>query len=206
MSQEEKEEIEDYWLIFAQSFLLSAKLSCQNLETDKDNKYSKATRFDPAEFHSSYQYQPADLFVSIIFNIKHGIEIFVKTITIILTGSYQKGHDIKYLFDCLRKRLPEEFQPLLDELEILILKYYHCEFINSNNQRIVNIYDEMNDVFRYPDNKAKIKINFELVDENLIKMIHEDIDKIYRLFHDLGYEICTKLIIKNCNPDQNKTI
>lgn len=65
------------------------------------------------------------------------------------------------------------------------MKYYHCEFIN-NNKKIVNIYDRVNDIFRYPENKAEIKINLELIDDNLIKSIHND---IYRLFNDLGYMV-----------------
>lgn len=200
-----QKETKDNWREFAQSFLLLAKLACQELEDKRENKHSKTTRHDPQEFNLLYTH--SDLFISIIFNVKHGLEIFIKTIRVISTCDYKTGHDIKKLFDDLKETLPKEIKPLKDikgdeikqedidaipnnlkDLENLILKFYHCDFLNEN-KNVVDIYDEMNDVFRYPENKAKVKIDLNSVDDNLIKAIHEDIDKIYRLFNDLGYII-----------------
>jgi HEPN domain-containing protein len=201
------------WLEFAQSFLLLAKLACQELEDAREKKHSKITRFDPPEMNFSYQH--TDLFVPIVFNVKHGLEVFVKTLKIISTKNYKEGHDLKDLFSNLKDSLPKKIKPIkdqrgnkvtqedidnissnLDDIEKLVLKYYHCEFINSG-QKVVNIYDKMNDVFRYPDNKAETKINFDLVDENLIKDIHGDIDNIYRFFNDFGYLL--EIYQANCN-------
>jgi hypothetical protein len=180
---------------------LLAKLACQELEDGREKKHNKATRFDSL---GAYPYEHEELFVPIIFNVKHGLELFVKTLKIISTKNYKIGHDVKVLFKDLKSSFPENIQTIkdsrgneitqedidkiplsLDELEKLILKYYHCEFISD--QKVVNIYDRENDVFRYPENKAEVKINLDLVDENGIKEIHGDIDKIYRLFNDIGY-------------------
>ncbi|MDO8560088.1 MAG: hypothetical protein Q7S23_03595 [bacterium] len=193
------------WLAFSQSFLLNAKLGCQELEDKRDNKHRKITRFDPPEFNLTYQ--PRDLYVPIIFNIKHGLEIFIKTLVIFQTGSYRPGHDLKKLFDQLKLVFPQNITPLadrsgdiieqadidavpnmLDELEGLVYKYYQCEFVSVENKKI-NVNDKENNVFRYPKNKAGMVVNLESVDEKSIKQVHEDIDKIYRILNDLGYLI-----------------
>lgn len=198
-----REETKYDWLGFAQSFLLLSKLACQELEDKRKDKHSKTTRCDPPKFNLPYTH--FDLFISIVFNVKHGLEVFIKTLRFISSGDYKTGHDIKELFDDLKKNLPERIKPSKDiegngiteggidaipdklgDLEKLILKYYHCDFLNEN-KRVADIYDEMNDVFRYPENKAKVKIDLDLVNEESIRAIHEDIDKIYRLFNDLGY-------------------
>jgi HEPN domain-containing protein len=217
-----QEETKYSWLEFAQSFLLLAKLACQELEDKRKNKHNKTTRYDPQEYNLPYTCP--DLFISIIFNIKHGLEVFIKTIKLLSTDNYERGHDIKELFDDLKKTLPKRIKPLkdaegneikqedidaipntLEDLENLILKYYHCDFLNEN-KKVVNIYDEMNDVFRYPENKAKVKIDLDLADENLIKTIHEDIDKIYRLFNNLGYiiDVAKNLVTEDSSITQEE--
>lgn len=191
------------WLEFAQSFLLLARLACQELEDTQTKKHSKTTRHDQGV---DFPYSETDLFIPIVFNIKHGIEVFIKTLRIISIGDYEEGHDLKDLFKDLKQVLPlskikqtkdgrgnEITQEDIDnmpgniaELEGLTLKYYHCEFIRRG-KKLVNIYDKTNDIFRYPNNKAEVKIDLGLVDESIIRSVHEDIDKMYRLFNDLGY-------------------
>jgi hypothetical protein len=164
------------WLEFAQSYLLLAKLACQELADTRTGKHTCITRFDPEV--SSLVYRPTDLFVPIIFNVKHGIEVFTKTLSLIHVGNYDgKSHDIEKLFQTLKKSIgKKKLQPFTDShgnivtqvdiddlprklelLEKIILKYFHCDFL-TQGKKMVEINDFQNDVFRYPDNKAEVKI------------------------------------------------
>lgn len=128
------------WLEFTQSYLLLAKLACQELEDTREKKHNKVTRFDPPQMN--FYYGSKELFIPIIFNIKHGLEVFIKTAKIISTKNYKEGHDLKDLFDDLRSSLPKKIKPIkdqrgnnitqedidkipsnLDVLENLVLKY-----------------------------------------------------------------------------------
>jgi len=204
LSNKTKKSAKYDWLAYSQSFLLLAKVACQELEDTREEKHKKITRFDPQNFKLFYNYE--DLFISIVYNIKHGIEIFLKTLREILNLNLKYGHDIKVLFEDFKDQLPKTIRPLkdkrgneikkedvdnipgqLEELENLVIYYYSCKFIGKEGKEVVTIYDKENDVFRYPKNKPEIKINLESVDQKLISGLHEDIDKIYRIFNDLGY-------------------
>ena len=86
------------WVIFAQSYFLIARLACQELLSKEDKKHSKNDIFDSP-------YQPADLYVPILFNIKHGIEVFIKTLSIFAYSEYEEGHDIKILFSNAKEKI-----------------------------------------------------------------------------------------------------
>lgn len=47
----------------------------------------------------------------------------------------------------------------LDSVVKISLKYFHCHDIQVNANQ-VNLYDEKNDAFRYPDNNIKAKVNY----------------------------------------------
>ncbi|MBI5077122.1 hypothetical protein HZB94_01955 [Candidatus Falkowbacteria bacterium] len=93
------------WYYYAQSYFSLAHLACQYL-LDSDKKYSKAISSEKS--FSSLKYNNRDLIVPIVFNIKHGIEVFlkgiIKQLNIPLPHQEKKGehgHDIKYLYNKL---------------------------------------------------------------------------------------------------------
>lgn len=95
----ENDRIKKYdWVIFAQSYFLISRLACQELLSKKEGKHSKTSKLD-------LPYRPADLYISILFNIKHGIEVFIKALRVFACGEWEEGHDIKILFDNAKEKI-----------------------------------------------------------------------------------------------------
>ncbi|OGG61312.1 hypothetical protein A3C87_01095 [Candidatus Kaiserbacteria bacterium RIFCSPHIGHO2_02_FULL_49_34] len=193
------------WVVFAQSYFLISRLACQELLSDSEKKYSKSNERDNP-------YQPEDLYVSILFNIKHGIEVFTKALSIFAYGEYEEGHDIKILFDNAKQKISIiKLQPRqkgfyndisqadidaslkdLEEIKKLVLYFFELDFLKQklNSNFVIN--DHLNDVFRYPDSKASIRIDWGTL---LISRVHspdiketlEKLDGLNELFNKTGY-------------------
>lgn len=191
------------WVTFAQGYLLLAKLACQELEDTRENKHKRTTRFDPPG--CDFIYTAVDLFFPTVFNIKQGVESFIKDAIFRITdASPENTHDIKELFETLEKVWPADLGPIKDaggdeitqdeidliptrmkSLKSLVSKYYHWDF--SEKWKSLGITDAKNDVSRYPVNKAEVNVDASLVDGKLIQDFHEDCDILYKTFNDLGY-------------------
>jgi len=136
------------WVHFSQSYLKIARLSCQEILDPKHNSASNGFVL---------HYAPSDLFISIIFNIKHGIEIFTKTLKIILSGRLdgkrEHHHDISKLFIVLK----EEFEKY--KIDDVITEEHcknpndinlECAFKSIQNGGTVAVFDEIeNLIFKY---------------------------------------------------------
>jgi hypothetical protein len=195
------------WAVFAYSFLLIAKLACQELLLDEgQKKHNKATP------PPNTPYKPADLFISIVFNIKHGIEVFIKTLGIFAYGTYNdNSHNIHSLFEDAKTKISQlELKPIkttgdtvsqkdidnlpedLNKIEELIEYFFTLDFLKSKIGTYHKIIDIKNDVFRYPDNSATVQITWDSVlhnqiNEDDIKKLLEKLDQVYKLFSDKGY-------------------
>lgn len=91
----------DTWIKFSQSYLYLARLACQEILNSKHSKFNKT-------LPNTFGYTPLDLFIPLIYNIKHGIESYIKTLHIILDLPYHaSSHDIKILFRELLDIIPE---------------------------------------------------------------------------------------------------
>ena len=202
----ENDKIKKYdWPIFAQSYFLIAKLACQELLSEREKKYSKSGKLDTP-------YQPADLYVSILFNIKHGIEVFIKTLSVFAYGEYEEGHDIKTLFSNAKEKISKlKLVPRqkgfyddisqdyidaslkgLEQIEKLILYFFELDFLKQKLGDNFVINDTLNDVLRYPDNKASIRIDWGTilsarVQISDIKEVLIKLDDLYELFNKTGY-------------------
>ena len=89
------------WVKFSQSYLCLARLGCQELLGEKYNITGFISKHD-------LKYGIPDLFVPILFDIKHGIEIFIKTLKIILADQLYKNekmHNISELFVVLKEQM-----------------------------------------------------------------------------------------------------
>lgn len=87
----------DTWVYFSQSYLQIARLACQEI---LGQKY-KRLGFQEFEL----KYKAYDLFIPTIYNIKHGIEIFIKSLKLILAEKLNKNdlkHNIDELFELLK--------------------------------------------------------------------------------------------------------
>lgn len=193
------------WVIFAQSYFLLARLACQELLSAREKKHSKNKNLDTP-------YQPADLYVSILFNIKHGIEVFIKALSLFAYGEYRKGHDIHQLFtevkqeiSKLKLTLPQKVyydaatqddidnsSKDLDQIEFLVSYFYNLELLKSKIGRNYKINDAQNDFLRYPENKATDRVDWGTVLIGKIsavdvEQISEKADELYELFNKAGY-------------------
>ena len=195
--QKENDRVRKYdWAIFASSYFLIAKLACQELLSEREKKHSMSGNLNTP-------YQPKDLYVSILFNIKHGIEVFVKTLSVFAYGKYEKGHDIKLLFKDAEEKISKlnpkprqkgfyddisqddinaSFKDLR-KIENLVLYFFQLDFLKQKlgNDFIIN--DTLNDFLRYPDSKASIRIDWGTVLS--YRILPSDIQEILTKLNDL---------------------
>jgi hypothetical protein len=192
------------WAIFAQSYFLIARLACQELLSSQGKRLSKNQKID-------IPYTPADLFVAILFNIKHGIEVYIKTLSVFAYGEYNPHHDIYELFTEVKRRildlkLKPDNSPYYDavtqdeidseindfgEIETLVLYFYNLDLLRSKMGQCFILKDAQNDVFRYPSNKAEIQIDWGTVltakvSDVDIREIFEKLEKLSDLFNGIG--------------------
>ena len=197
------------WLYFSQSYLQIAKLACQELIHPKHNKRSDVKSF--------WQYHTEELIIPIFYNIKHGIEIFIKTLILIIDNKNNPDkpdaiHDIYKLFNGLKQKFKklklkpcvlekdqitqkmiDNFPEDIDKIEKLIQEFYKVELLKSKIGNDFTIYDIQNDIFRYPNNKALIEVNWEETlprfKKEEIEELKNNIKKLYNLFNSAGYII-----------------
>ncbi|MEK9135128.1 MAG: hypothetical protein AAB451_02410 [Patescibacteria group bacterium] len=193
------------WAFFAQSYFMVAKLACQELLDTRGNKHSK---------EGTSPYNPADLFVAILFNIKHGIEVYIKTIHQFVpgVGEYDEVHDIHQLFTRVKQKIStqklspqpqmfydsitqkeiDELPEDLDKIELLVSYFYHLDLLKTKIGQNYEIKDVKNDVLRYPDNKAKLRIDWSTIligriNISDIEQIFIESDKTSELLNKVGY-------------------
>ena len=178
------------WYYYAQSYFLLANLACQHL-SDPHDKYSKAIGAE--ELFPSLKYNNKDLIIPIIFNIRHGIELFLKGIMrqlkVPLPHQEEKsrsGHNLQKLYNKLienigdKKELNSSMLSLLKELESLIEKW----------KTFAGYDDPQNIFFKYPEEKKEghITLRQEEINENSKKLcdIKKDLIFFYKKFNEIG--------------------
>src|SRR3989339_608373 len=78
----------DDWVSFSQSYLQLARLGCDEILKSKHGKKGFRNR-------AKFRIHAQDIFIPILFNIKHGIEIFTKSLKLTLVGELS-GNDLKH--------------------------------------------------------------------------------------------------------------
>ncbi|MFA5618566.1 MAG: hypothetical protein WDK95_17280 [Syntrophorhabdaceae bacterium] len=178
------------WELFFLGYLSMAKLGCEEMLKEKSD------------------YDIEDLYISTIYNFKHAIEIFLKTIVVILEErkliKHEETHDQLETFKSFFKTIDKNKKDIIntiDKIEAsdevwemikletgkmdnltnkvleLIKKYQTVSFLKEKIEQDYLIEDGVNDVFRYPQNKMKIDLNYK----DIIKRIGEkDILDLYK--------------------------
>jgi len=170
ISQQSKYE----WIWYVLSYLSIARISLEKLKIDQ---YPKKTIGDKAIYFDKF------VLIAVIWSIKHAIELIIKSLGIMIDKAYLQSHDCKMLARDLREKL----KPLniyktekIDELDVIIDKYYRLEFLNKKLITSGSLCDIKNDIFRYPNNFLDIGfVNSITLSE--INEILKDIEILRRL-------------------------
>ncbi len=182
------------WALFPQFYFLSAKILCKKLQDGADamdrltvqKPFLNSSICDDYGFplHSNYH-----LIFPIIFNVKHGIELYIKTLGNLDRDEYLPIHDYKkllnYLIDDVKQ--PDNkviFEKLKSEIWTIIKKYYFGTYIPENMEWDADI---QNQAERYPHREKcyKIPYNYDWVTEKLVNMIIDDIDFLQSKFREV---------------------
>ncbi len=196
------------YLYFARAYLLLAFLGTEELlkcinnkNKNKENKNSLA-KDEGDELVPDFVLMNNYLVAPVLYNLKHSIEIFLKVTSLFFEDDFDEKHDIKLLFSKIKGKLNKlkldkenknEFIKKVGDLEKLIIKYHKNIFLENKISSSFTMEDIKNDVFRYPDNKAKINLDFDkifpLFTVGDIKEIQQDMKKFNTLFYDVGLRV-----------------
>ena len=175
------------WYIYAISYLKMAEIGIEEL---KNRNYVKRG------FDEIFFYENKWLLIPIIWNLKHAMELVVKTLGITIDKQYIREHDLAMLSDDLNqllKKIGIEKPDKIEELAMIILKYYKCEFWDKKLVKAGSVSDISNDIFRFPESKEFFKsdmlqilkdipFNDELGYSRETEELSEDIKKLGSLF------------------------
>jgi len=193
--KEFKEEKTYEWLIIPQSYLQAALMNARILK-EKNPVFAKDEGKDSTldSIYGNYSQDSKYLIFPIIFNFKHGIELYLKSISGIDKSEFIYGHDLKKLLEKIKENKKIKISK---ELESTIKKYYYSKLLLKNKEP-----DEKNQFERYPQDSPYDKIDFSeikfikfkdnnvIVKENKIDILIKDIIIVNEKLRNLSIEIC----------------
>jgi len=151
-----------HWNDFLNSFLNLTELACAEIESPEHN--------EPTYLHTK---------IAIIYNIKHAIEIFMKTLIRIIdqnTTTKITSHNLNELFTILKSKIEQDltqkinkqkesskfiiqefkkFDEYTTNIQEITNYYFQLEFLNKDD---ITILDTKNTAFKYPENKKQINV------------------------------------------------
>jgi len=183
-----------HWMIYARSYL---KLAGIGIEEFKNGNCIKKG------LDEMFFYENRWLLIPIVWNLKHSIELIIKTLSVTIDEQYIKEHNLSTLKRDLIKLLNElniEKPQKIDEIAIIIDKYYKCEFWDKRLLKEISIEDGANDLFRFPESKVTFELDLIESIENIpfsreakyekgTEELSEDIKKLGELFSGLDNQI-----------------
>lgn len=183
------------WFKYFEAYLELARIGL--LQLDKQ-EYPPETPFKKDSI-----YGDQILLIPIIWCLKHSIELLFKFLDIRITQEFSFVHDNTRLHGEIKNafsRLKISDSELLKELIILSDKYLKLKFWGSFVILRGDIYDDTNDVFRYPESRMNFSLNMEelhkVTEENKLEL-KRDIERLNKLSLKLYSEITHAKIIKN---------
>ena len=185
-SEEKYETREKEWYIFVNSYLTLSEIGCEQLL--QSGKLTIKKKY---------------IIISTIYNLKHSLELMIKTFTRIInknTNKNDRDHDIKELFTALKRTIQKKsrnkekkikkediklFNNQMISLEKIIIKYQELNFLNKHLQGCFTMHDKQNTFLRYPENSMQIRINYEKllnkITKDNIKDLKTDIEKLIKI-------------------------
>jgi len=200
------------WEVWPQAYFDLAIVGCDWLLDELLNK--EYLRSKNSKTHKPIQ-PVSCVILPIIYNFKHGIELYLKALGILIGGEYDnKNHDLINLLNFLITKIRERSQTskkdkvlkILDEdARLIIEKYYFGTYLFNNQCK--NRSDVSNQAERYPEtnaykipdtpscwramslseNKPVNKINVEQIKDDIIKFYGTD--KRYGILRQIGADI-----------------
>ncbi len=173
---------------FIYGFLEIAKISLLDL---KKRKNIGKEKWSSEQKKALYNLRTKGLWIAIIWNIKHAVELIIKTTGIQIDKQYCNKHDLEFLMKDLESKLDGKVRTItINRFKKIVKKYYRSEIFAG--KKLVDSVDIQNDVFRYSNNSVKSDINFKVLDElkrEDITAIEKDIDFLNNLFSSTENEV-----------------
>lgn len=189
------------WAHMPQSYLLSAYLLCSELKNHKKFLLGAGHPYHGSEIFKNNGFPPHQNYHIIfpaIFNLKHGIELYIKGLSNKEDMTYIHEHDLLKLFDDLISESKDPtnkviFTVLKNKTWPIIKKYYFGTYIAGNIEANPDLYNQAE---RYPHRQDCYEIpeTYEWVDEILVTSILEDIKLLEEEFRSAWIKI--KRILK----------
>lgn len=156
------------WLFYAISFLGLAKIGCKELIDQKHRDKKSLTEdllYGTKESNSRF------LLISIFFNLRHALELFIKGVGVNIDGNYWNTHDLDNLLKDLESRVKNLFKNRNEDKV-----FQKIEELKSIMKKYIRLEDYGNVLFRYPNSKIDNSYTTKVPE------ILSDIEKIYKLF------------------------
>jgi hypothetical protein len=177
------------WFKYFEAYLELARIGLLQLD---EQKYPPETLFK-----KDAMYGDQILLIPIIWSFKHSIELLLKSFHIRITQEFSSIHDNMQLHNEIKTafiNLGITDPKLLEELIILSEKYFKLKFWSSFVISNSDIYDDMNDIFRYPESRVNFSLNIEelhkVTIENKLEL-KKDFERLNKLSLKLYSEITT---------------
>ncbi len=175
------------WIFYAKSYLVLARIGIEEL---KKEHYNSETQYG-----TYWAYRCCLLLIPSIWNLKHGIELIVKSLCVSAGKGYLQSHDLKEL----RKELEDGLEGIknkkyISDLANIIDKYYKCQFWEGKLIGGRQVFDKKNDIFRYPENVSTFPIDlktFQNVTDEEIQELLDDMELLNRRLEVIGVQIQT---------------
>lgn len=167
------------WQFIAESYLALAYSGIEKLKNYIHLSTSEKEECKKKESGWYRAYAAQLLLIPIVWNIKHALEIALKTHSVNFQGTYSNTHNL----DDLKKELAKIFKidednqdKKFDEFVKLVDKYNKMEMFGC---KLLNVSDSANDFLRYPEGgKTGVQLDLRLfgkITEKEIDQLVEDI-------------------------------
>ncbi len=158
---------EYYWLIIAQAYFQCALMAARILKVKVDFNINENSPLK--KIYGDYSQSPEYLILPIIFNFKHGIEIYLKAIGGVKNSEFNKEHDLCGLAGLAGIKDKD--------IRKIIRKYVKANLLLQVN----NKYDTENQFERYPQGSPYDNVEItEIVNEEKITELINDILFVYK--------------------------
>lgn len=169
------------------ALLLAEQLPHENFYNSPETGSEVTTRLGLHSAHPNYE-----LILPLIYNFKHGVELYIKALGIIDFGEYDGNHDFKILLTELKKSTKSTkneatIKQLYNDTWPTIKKYYYGRYIPSKKRS--NFADKKMQAERYPEYKNKkngkiyrITEKYKWVTKTKVEEIEKDIKLIETKF------------------------